>query len=132
MEALLKNQHTDDESAYLTTEENGTPPPMNSKVISMTAGLQVPTPIANLVQEEKRENEWENEQMEAELVQVAQGKLKQVQKRVMEGLQDEPVAPYQALPASLKHFASAEPIVEPSERAPQVRTGSKSCAVEGT
>lgn len=98
----------------------------------MTAGLQVPTPIANLVQEEKKENEWENEQMEAELVQVAQGKLKQVQKRVMEGLQDEPVAPYQALPASLKHFASAEPIVEPSERAPQVRTGSKSCAVEGT
>ncbi len=87
----------------------------------MTAGLQVPTPIAKLVKEEQRETEWENEKMEAELVQVAQGKLKEVQKRVMEGFQDEPVAPYQALPVSLKHFASAEPIVEPSERAPEVR-----------
>lgn len=85
----------------------------------MTAGLQVPTPIAKLVKEGQRETEWENEKMEAELVQVAQGKLKEVQKRVMEGFQDEPVAPYQALPVSLKHFASAEPIVEPSERAPE-------------
>jgi len=87
----------------------------------MTAELQVPTPIAKLMKEEQRETVWENEKMEAELVQVAQGKLKEVQKRVMKGFQDEPVAPYQALPVSLKHLASAEPIVEPSERAPEVR-----------